>query len=119
MTAVPSAPMERAWVVPAAVGVLALENIALLSALLVAGRAPAGVEVGLFAKFPLCIGLLQRRPGAFLALTLWESFLVVLGLANPSLSLLARMAVIAGGVSGLTLLALSLPMFPVREPPRV
>ena len=107
--------MDRAWAVPAAFGVLALENIALLGALLVAGRAPAGVEVALLMKFPLCVGLLQRRAGAFLALMLWESFILVLGLANPSLSLLARLGVISGAAAGLTLLGLSLAMFPTPD----
>jgi hypothetical protein len=110
--------VDRAWALPAAVGVLAIENVALLAALLFSGRAPTGVEVSLLIKFPLCIGLLQRRAGAFLALTLWESLLVVLGLVNPALSPIARMGVLAGGVAGLTLLGLSLSLFPVRVPER-
>jgi len=109
---------DRAWALPAAVGVLAVENVALVGALLFGRHAPAGVEVALFMKFPLCIGLLQRRPGAFLALMLWESLLVVIGLVNPSFSLLARLGVLTGGVTGLVLLGLSLSLFPVQVPER-
>jgi len=110
--------VDRAWALPAAVGVLALENVALLGALLFGRHAPAGIEVALLVKFALCVGLLQRRPGAFLTLMLWESLLVVIGLVNPALSLFARLGVVAGGVSGLTLLGLSMPLFPVQVPER-
>jgi len=110
--------VDRSWAVPAAAGLLTIENLALLGALLVAGRAPAGVELALVVKFPLCFGLLQRRPGAFLALTLWEVLLVVLSLMNPSLSVLGRLLVFTGGAAGLTLLGIGLPAFPTRLPER-
>jgi len=104
--------------VPAAAGLLTIENVALLGALLAAGRAPGVVELALLVKFPLCVGLLQRRPGAFLALTLWEAFLVVLAIVNPSLSLFGHLLVFAGGAAGLTLLGIGMPAFPTRLPER-
>jgi hypothetical protein len=100
------------WVLPAAAALMVLENTALLGGLLVTQRAPAGVEVALVLKFPLCVGLLQRRAGAFLALLLWEAFTVVVALLNGALIAAARLGLLASAVTALLLLGRALPLFP-------
>lgn len=109
---------SRAWALPAAVAVLALENTALLAALLFVGSAPPAISAFLLIKFPFCVGLLHRRHGAFLFLTFWEACVIVIALLNPTLALGARLGLLASATTGLGLLGLSLALFPeTRLPP--
>lgn len=103
---------ERAWALPAAAAWLALENAGVLGGVLFVGDAPPLIPLFLLGKFPFCIGLLQRRHGAFLFLTFWEATLLVVALINPAVDLLPRLAIIAGATLGLTLLGMSLRLFP-------
>lgn len=108
---------ERSWVLPAAAGVLAFENIAVLGALLFLGTAPPLVPVFMLVKFPFCVALVQRRHGAFMFLTLWEATTFVIALINPALDLAPRLALLAATVAGLTLLGMSMPLFPPARLP--
>lgn len=109
---------ERAWALPAAAAWLALENAAVLGALLFLGSAPPLIPLFLLAKFPFCVGLLQRKHGAFLFLTFWEATLLVIALINPAMDLLPRLAILAGAALGLTLLGMSLRLFPETTLPQ-
>jgi len=111
-------PQERAWALPAAAAVLALENVGVLGALLLFGAEPPLVPLFLALKFPACVGLLQRRHGAFMLLTLWEAVTLVVAFINPVLDLAPRFAVAAGATLGLTLLGMSIRLFPEVELPR-
>lgn len=103
---------DRAWALPAAAAWAALENAGILGALLFLGDVPPLIPVFLLAKFPFCVGLLQRKHGAFLFLTFWEATLLVIALINPAIDLLPRLAIVGGALAGLTLLGMSLRLFP-------
>ena len=111
-------PEERSWVLPAAAGLMALENIAVLGALLFLGSAPPLVPLFLLVKFPFCVALVQRRHGAFMMLTLWEATIFVIALINPALDPLPRLVLVGVSTLGLTLLGMSMPLFPPARLPR-
>src|SRR5438270_2422807 len=63
----------RAWALPAAAGLAALEATALIAALAIAAPRAAPFAIVLLAlKYPFCLGLLRRLPGASLVIWLWE-----------------------------------------------
>lgn len=103
--------MDRRWVIPVAAGLLALENVAVLTGLLFAGSAPAGVIAVLFLKFPLCVFLLRMRLAAVAVLIGWESLTMGVALMNTSLSPPAQLALFGSAMVGSSLLALSLPLY--------
>lgn len=109
--------MDRQWALPAAAAVLALENVGVLGGLMLLRGAPLAVEVFLLLKFPACLALLRRSHAAFLALTLWESFTLVIALMHPAMTWPPRLALMASSALGLTLLGLSLRLFPTVELP--
>lgn len=104
--------LERGWALPAAVALLALENAALLGALMFLGSVPPLIPLFLLVKFPFCVGLLQRGHGAFVFLTFWEASLVVVALLNPALDPLPRLMLLSAAAGGLALLGMSLAVFP-------
>ena len=108
---------ERAWALPAAVAVLSLENTAILAALLFLGSAPPLVLAFLLTKFPFCVGLLQRRHGAFMLLTFWEASILVIAIINPALDPAPRLLLLMSSAGGLSLLGLSIGLFPETHLP--
>ncbi|MGH9040522.1 MAG: hypothetical protein ACRDZ3_09850 [Acidimicrobiia bacterium] len=108
--------MDRRWTIPAAAGLLALENVAVLTGLLFAGTAPAGVVAALFLKFPLCVALLRMRVGAVALLILWESLTMGVALINTSLTPAGQLALFGSAMVGSSLLALSLPLYSPDRP---
>lgn len=109
--------MERTWSLPAAAAVLALENVGLIGALLFLRSGPPAIPVFLLVKFPFCVGFVQRRHGAFMVLTLWETATFAIALINPALDLVPRALVLATSAGALTLMGMSLRLFPeVRLP---
>ena len=82
-------------------------------------RAAPALVVFLAFKYVFCFGLLRRRPGAWMALLLWESTGVVAALSKPGLPLVQRLAeVLVAGVC-LVLLGAAASTFPSpRLPPR-
>lgn len=103
---------DRAWVPAAAVGLLALENVGVLGALLFVKQTPALVLAVLLVKFPFCAGLLHRRHGAFMVLMLWEATTFTIAALNPALDLAPRALLLATSALGLALLGMTLPAFP-------
>jgi len=99
-----------------AAGLLALENVAVLTGLLFAGSAPAGVIAVLLLKFPLCVALLRMRVGAVAVLIGWESLTMGVALINTSLSSAAQLALFCSAMAGSSLLALSLPLYAPSRP---
>lgn len=104
--------MERSWTLPAAGAVTALENVGVIGALLFLGTAPALVPLFLATKFPFCIGLLQRRHGAFMLLTFWEATVLVIAVLNPAIDLAPRMLLAGSAAAALVLMGKSIPLFP-------
>lgn len=109
---------ERAWALAASAGLLSLENVGLLAALLFVRGAPPFVVAFLLLKFPLCLALVHRRHWAFLTLMLWESFTAVVALINPALTWWPRLGLLVSSSAGLTLLGLAIETFPTTELPR-
>lgn len=103
--------MDRRWTIPLAAGLLAMENVAVLTGLLFAGSAPAGVIAVLFLKFPLCVALLRMRLAAVAALIFWESLTMGVALINASLTSAGQLALFCSAMAGSSLLALSLPLY--------
>ena len=107
---------DRRWTIPAAAGLLALENVAVLAGLLFSATAPAGVVAVLFLKFPLCVALLRMRVGAVALLILWESLTMGVALINTSLTPAGQLALFGSAMVGSSLLALSLPLYAPERP---
>jgi hypothetical protein len=108
--------MDRRWTIPVAAGLLAVENVAVLTGLLFASSAPAGVIALLLLKFPLCIALLRMRVAAVAVLILWESLTMGVALVNTSLSSAGQLALFCSAMAGSSLLALSLPLYAPDRP---
>ena len=103
--------MDRRWTIPFSAALLALENVAVLTGLLFAGSAPAGLIVVLLLKFPLCAGLLRMRLGAAAILLVWESLTMGVALVNTAINPLGQLALFCSAMAGSTLVALSLPLY--------
>jgi hypothetical protein len=103
--------VDRRWIIPVAAGLLAVENVAVLTGLLFDHSAPAGVIAALFLKFPLCIALLRMRVAAVAVLIGWESLTMGVALVNTSLSPAGQVALFCSAMVGSSLLALSLPLY--------
>jgi hypothetical protein len=108
--------VDRRWTIPLAAGLLATENVAVLTGLLFAGSAPAGVIAVLFLKFPLCVALMRMRVAAAAVLIGWESLTMGVALINTSLTPAGQLALFASAMVGSSLLALSLPLYAPSRP---
>jgi hypothetical protein len=95
---------------------LAVENVAVLTGLLFAGTAPAGVIAALLLKFPLCVAVLRMRVVAVAVLIGWESLTMGVALINTSLSPAGQLALFCSAMAGSSLLALSLPLYAPSRP---
>lgn len=113
-----AAAADRAWTMPAAAGLAALEATALVAVLIARGSRSAPILVACTAvKYPFCALLARRRPGAWFALVLWELTGVYAAVAAPRVPVVLRALelALAGGV--LTLLAMAVSSFPRVELP--
>lgn len=108
---------ERPWTLPAAAGWTALENAGVFGAVLFVGDAPPLVPWFLLAKFPFCVGLVQRRHGAFMLLLFWEASTLAIAIINPALDLFPRLVLVGSSALALWLLVRALPAFPRVELP--
>ena len=110
---------ERAWTLPAAAGLAAIEATVAIAVLLYGGHAALGLYVGfLAAKYPICLMVVRRQAWAFLGLLLWEFSVGVAALLAPRIPLALRAVelMFAGTVIGL--LFASLHLFPRAQLPR-
>jgi len=71
----------------------------------------------LAVKLPFCALLSRRRPGAWLAVLLWELTGLFAGLFAPRLAVAARLGETAVAGAVVALLFASLPLFPRLELP--
>lgn len=87
---------ERAWTLPAAAGLAALEATALIAVLAFAGGRAAPLFVVMLAtKFPFCLALLRRLHGAWFGLLLWELGGMLAALTAPRTPLPLRLLELA------------------------
>lgn len=109
---------DRAWTLPAAAGLAALEATALIAVLAFNGGRAAPLLVPLLAvKYPFCIGVLHKRHGAWFGLLLWETGGMLAALTAPRTPLPLRLLELAVAATVATLLLFAAPLFPtVRLP---
>jgi hypothetical protein len=108
------------WALPAAAGLPALEATVLITVIAFGSyrAAPAFISV-LALKFLFGLALLARRPGAWMALLLWEASGVVAALAKPGLPAIQRLLEVAVAGTCLVLLGAAASTFPSPKlPPR-
>ena len=114
-----SVPAARAWTLPAAAGVAALETTALIAALALGAPRAAPLAIALLAvKYPFCVGLLRRQPGAYLVVWLYEIAGFVAATAKPNVALVTRLLELVAAAGCMALLAASASLFPSATLPR-
>lgn len=116
----PDRGITREWTLKAAAAVAAVEAAALM-AIIASGSYRAGPLLIAFLalKFPFCRALLRRRPGAWMALMLWEASGAVAALARPGLPVPERLIELTVSVGCMVLLGLATALFPSPTlPPR-
>jgi hypothetical protein len=108
----------RPWTLPAAAWLAAGEAAVLIAVLAVGGAPGAGLWIIFLAvKFPFCWLLVRLRPGAYLALMVWElaGAVAAIGARGAAVGWRLLEVGVAGGV--MALLVASTPLFPsVRLP---
>ena len=104
---------DRAWALPAAAALGALEATALIAVLAFNGGRAAPLLIPLLAvKYPFCIGVVQRRHGAWFGLLLWETGGMLAALTAPRTPLPLRLLELAVAAGVAVLLVLAAPLFP-------
>lgn len=108
----------REWTLPAAAGLAALETTVLISTIAFGSyRAGPALIAFLTLKYAFCLGLLRRRPGAWMALLLFEATTAVAALTKPSLPLYQRALEGTVSLACIVLLAAAAALFPAPKLP--
>jgi hypothetical protein len=108
----------REWTLPAVAGLAALETTVLISVIAFGSYRAGPTLIGFLAlKYLFCLGLLHRRPGAWMALLLFEATTAVAALAKPGLPIYERALEELISVTCIVLLAASATVFPRPELP--
>jgi hypothetical protein len=103
----------RPWTLPAAAWLAAAEAGALIAALALRGVNGAAFYIALLVvKLPFCALVVQRRPGAYLALLVWELGGIVTAVAASGTSGLLRLLEVLIAATVTVLLVASTPLFP-------
>jgi hypothetical protein len=111
-------PAERAWTLPAVAGLAALETTILISVIAFGSYRAGPMLIAFLAlKYVFCIGLLRRRPGAWMALLLFEVTAAGAALAKPGLPLYQRALEETISVTCIVLLAMATTLFPSPKLP--
>lgn len=112
-----SAP-AREWTLPAVAGLAALETTVLISVIAFGSyRAGPTLIVFLALKYLFCLGLVNRRPGAWMALLLFEATAAVAAVAKPGLPIYQRALEELISVTCIVLLAAAATLFPSPKLP--
>ena len=110
---------ERAWTLPAAAGLAALEVTVTISVLLYGSRLGRPLFlVVLVLKYPICWMLLRRQAWAFLAVLLWEFTVAFAAVFAPGVPLVLRGVELCFAASVVVLLFKSAHLFPRAQLPR-
>jgi hypothetical protein len=113
------APHERAWTLPAAAGLAAVESTVAIAVLLFNGRPTAGIYITILAlKYPVCWMLLRRHAWAYFALLLWEFTVAFAALVAPRVPAALRVVEIVFAATVVALLVASTHLFPRAQLPR-
>jgi len=115
----PAPAHERAWTLPAAAALAAVETTVTISVLLYGGHFGRPLFLAVLAfKYPVCWMLLRRQAWAFLTLVLWEFTVGFTATFAPRIALPLRFVELAFAASVITLLFLSAHLFPRAQLPR-
>jgi hypothetical protein len=116
---VPSRP-GREWTLPAAGGLAALETTVLIAVIAFGSYRNGPYLIAFLSlKYLFCWGVVRRRPGAWMALLLWEATGVVAAVAKPGLGAPQRLLEVAVALTCMVLLGAAASLFPSpRLPPR-
>jgi hypothetical protein len=108
----------RTWTLPAAAWLATAEAAVLIASLAVGGKPGASLLIAFVAvKLPFCWFVTQRRPGAYLALIVWEVAGAIAAIGAGSTPLVLRLLEVLVAAAVVALLIASTPMFPsVRLP---
>ena len=110
---------ERAWTLPAAAGLAALEVTVTIAVLLYGDRFARPLFLAILVlKYPICWMLLRRQAWAFLALLLWEFTVAFTAVVAPGIPLALRVVELAFAASVSALLFASSHLFPRAQLPR-
>ena len=110
---------ERAWTLPAAAGLAALEATVTIAVLLYRNELARGLYIVVLAlKYPVCWLLLRRQAWAFLTLLLWEFTVGFAAAFAPHIPLPLRGVELAFAASVIGLLFASAHLFPRAQLPR-
>jgi hypothetical protein len=110
---------ERAWTLPAAAGLAALEVTVTIAVLLYGNHFGRPLFLAILVlKYPICWMLLRRQAWAFLALLLWEFSVAVAAMFGPGILLPLRVVELAFAASVIGLLFASAHLFPRAQLPR-
>ncbi len=108
----------REWMLAAVAALAAVETTALILLAVIASSPTAPVlYVVLAVKYLFCWGVLRRRPGAWLALLLWEVSGAVAALARPGLPMVERLAELTLAGACIVLLGGAAALFPSPKLP--
>jgi hypothetical protein len=115
----PTQSPERAWTLPAAAGLAALEVTVTIAVLLYRGQFGKGIFIAVLAvKYPICWMALRRQAWAFLSLLLWEFTVAFTAVIAPGVPLALRVVQLAFAASVVALLFASAHLFPRAQLPR-
>ena len=110
---------ERAWTLPAAAALAAVEVTVTISVLLYGSHLGRPLFLAVLAiKYPICWMLLRRQAWAFLALMLWEFTVASAAVFAPGIPLALRLVEVGFAASVTALLFLSAHLFPRAQLPR-
>jgi hypothetical protein len=103
----------REWTLAAAAGVAAVESTLLITVIAFGSVRSGPILIAAVAlKYPFCYALTRHRPGAWLALLLWEGTGVLAALAKPGLPAYQRVVELALAGGCLVLLGAGASTFP-------
>ena len=115
----PVAAHERAWTLPAAAGLAALEVTVTIAVLLYGSHLARALFILILAvKYPVCWMLLRRQAWAFLALLLWEFTVLFAAAIGPRIAWPLRVVEVGLAASVIVLLFSSAHLFPRAQLPR-
>jgi hypothetical protein len=110
---------ERAWTLPAAAGLAALEVTVTIAVLLYHAHLGRGIIIAVLAlKYPVCWMLLRRQAWAFLTLLFWEFTVAFAAALGPRIALALRFVELGFAASVIALLFASAHFFPRAQLPR-
>jgi hypothetical protein len=108
----------REWTLPAAAGLAALETTVLISVIAFGSYREGPLLIAFLAlKYLFCWGLMRRRPGAWMALLLFEATTAFAALAKPGLPVYQRLLEESVSVGCIVLLSAAASLFPAPKLP--